>query len=282
MHALKNALSSAISPRLATDKPFLKWVGGKGQLLPRLLSLLPPKFNRYFEPFLGGGALFFRLKPSYSILSDRNEELINCYRIVQHQVDDLILLLKRFHNHRDMFYDVRQQNISQLTPLQRAARFIFLNRTCYNGLYRVNRQGQFNVPFGCYKNPNICAQDTLKKAATTLKNAQIVNSCAFDMIRNVEKKDLIYCDPPYYAAPDKSGFTQYTAGGFDCNAQIQLSEYMHELNQRGAYVIVSNSNTALIRKLYKSFKCHQVMARRAINCHAQKRGPISELILTNF
>lgn len=265
--------------------PFLKWAGGKSQLLASFDQFFPEKFNRYFEPFLGGGAVYFHLYWRQhhrfdAFLNDYNGELINAYAIVRDQVDALCRQLTKHKNESEYFYSVRSQDVTKLTPLQRASRLIYLNKTCFNGLYRVNSKGQFNVPFGSYKNPRMCDPANLKAVSGALRQATL--SCGtFDAaVETARRGDLIYFDPPYQPISTTSNFTGYTRSSFTEDDQMRLAETARRLKRRGCHVMLSNSDNEFIRKLYGDFQIHTVYATRAINCRADRRGKISELLIT--
>lgn len=264
--------------------PFLKWAGGKNSLLSQFTPLLPPvgSYKRYFEPFLGGGAVFFSLQPEHAYLTDLNHELIEVYRIVRDDVERLIEALHRHYNDHDYFYRVRAWSPADLSPVERAARFIFLNRTCYNGLYRVNRAGQFNVPFGRYANPTICDEPTLRTASAALQNAHLAELDFERATEHAQQGDLIYFDPPYHPLSLTSSFTSYTSSGFAAAEQMRLAELFCALDKRGCYLMLSNSTAPLIRRLYDGFHVHEVDARRAINSNGDGRGVIKEYLITNF
>ena len=271
------------SPRIKVS-PFIKWAGGKRRLIPTLKEYMPPKeqINRYFEPFLGGGALFFHLQHKNSILSDANQELIELYKIVKDNVEDLIRVLKVHKNDKDYFYEVRAQEKENLTPVQRAARFIFLNKTCFNGLYRVNSKGKFNVPFGKYKNPKICDEEGLRSASMVLKKTTVQNVDFEKVAKEANTTDFIYFDPPYQPLSETSSFTSYTAKKFDEAEQKRLAKTYATLAEKGCFVMLSNSDTPLIRELYKDFYIHEVQASRAINRNGDGRGKITELLVINY
>lgn len=270
--------------RTVKARPFIKWVGGKSQLLSAILPHMPPRENigRYFEPFMGGAALFFAVQHPRSFLSDRNPELVELYQVVQQQVEELIQALKIHRNERDYFYEVRAQNPKELSAVQRAARLIYLNKTCYNGLYRVNSKGQFNVPFGRYKNPTICDEVGLQAASLALQGAEIKQNNFESILQQARPKDFIYFDPPYQPLSKTSSFTSYTADKFGEAEQKRLAEVFAELARRGCYVMQSNSNTPLIRDLYCDFTIHEIQAGRAINSKATGRGKITELLMVSY
>jgi len=266
------------------SKPFIKWAGGKSKILPQMAKLFPPKdqINRYFEPFLGGGAVFFHLQHPKSFLSDTNEELVELYETVKNNVEKLIKALKPHKNEHDYFYEIRAQNPANLSPIERAARFVYLNKTCFNGLYRVNSKGGFNVPFGRYKNPPICDIEGLRAASAALQHAKITQGDFQSVLVKAKTTDFIYFDPPYQPLNKTSSFTSYTSGGFGEKEQRQLAELYRELSNRGCFVMLSNSDTPLIRELYKDFTINEIQASRAINSNGTGRGKITELLVINY
>ncbi len=265
-------------------RPILKWAGGKNALIPQYAPHFPSgeAYRRYFEPFLGGAALFFFLQPERSFLFDLNEALIEVYTTIRDDVEGVITALEAHQNNRDYFYMVRALDPLALPPAERAARFIFLNRTCYNGLYRVNRRGQFNVPFGRYKNPTICDKAGLRAASRVLRNAHLEVADFAIVLSLAEPGDLIYFDPPYEPLSPTSSFTSYTSSGFARDDQRRLAETYRALDSRGCLLMLSNSSAPLIYDLYSGFYIHEISARRAINSKADGRGPITELLITNF
>ncbi len=273
------------APPLMRPKPFLKWAGGKRQLLDTLLQGLP-EFDAYHEPFLGGGALFFELAARGRIrratLSDLNPELIHAYVAVQNQVEKLIVALRRHaHKHSEAhFYQVRDRNPNRLQPVARAARLIYLNKTCYNGLYRVNSQGGFNVPFGRYQNPLICDAENLRACSRVLQGVTL--ECrAFETVRDIARKDdLVYFDPPYYPVSKTANFAAYEKSGFGADAHQRLKATFDLLAQRGCYVLLSNSHCAFTCALFPGAKT--VRANRAVNSQGAGRGPVNEILLRNF
>ncbi|RLC61813.1 MAG: DNA adenine methylase [Chloroflexota bacterium] len=264
--------------------PFIKWAGGKRKLIPAFAPHFPPmqQVRRYFEPFLGGGAVFFHLQHPCSFLSDSNEELIEVYQVVKNNVEDLIQALQKHRNEETYYYEVRAQDPETLSPVERAARFIFLNKTCYNGLYRVNSEGQFNVPFGRYRNPLICDAFGLRAASLALRNAEIFAADFEAALANAEHHDFIYCDPPYHPVSETSSFTAYTADKFDISDQERLARVYRDLDRRGCYVMLSNSDMPFIRELYADFQIIEVQAPRAISSKADGRGKITELLIINY
>lgn len=273
-------------------KPFVKWVGGKRQLLKqfRQLNLYPPeKFNsktgRYFEPFVGGGAVFFDLLPEKAYLSDLNNELVVTYNVIRNDVENLIESLKKHKLDKEYFLKIRAQKPEKLSDLNTASRFIYLNRTCFNGMYRVNSKGGFNVPFGKYTNPLICDENNLRKASKVLKNVEIRRQDYKGVLKKAKKGDFVYFDPPYYPISKTASFTSYTSESFLDKEQIELGDTFIELHKRGCFVMLSNSDTPFINRIYKGLKgvkINKVEAGRAINSNASKRGKITEVLITNY
>lgn len=276
-------------------KPFVKWIGGKRQLLSqfRKLGLYPSGFNdaggRYFEPFVGGGAVFFELHPKNATISDLNSELIMAYKVVRDDVGRLIESLKKHVYDKDYFLKMRAMNPAEMSELDIASRFIYLNRTCFNGMYRVNSKGQFNVPFGRYKNPVICDEDNLRAVSRALKDVKILNVDYKSAVSEAKAGDFVYFDPPYYPISSTSSFTSYTKEGFAEKEQIELRDTFAELSDRGCYVMLSNSDVDFIRNIYgelngelKNVTITTVSAGRAINSKATARGKITELVITNY
>lgn len=255
-------------------------------MLPVLTQHLPGSFKRYFEPFVGGGAMFFHLYASdrrlKAFLGDLNAELINCYASVRDDVDMVIRLLKQHRNERDHFYLVRSLDVAKLDEAQRAARIIYLNKTCFNGLYRVNSRGQFNVPFGSYKNPRTCDEDNLRAASAAFSNAKMHCGHFHDLLKHARRSDFVYLDPPYQPLSATANFTSYTSRCFAQKDQEELAEVVAQLDKRGCYIMLSNSDNELIHHLYKGFHIETVYATRAINCKGDRRGRISELLVMNY
>jgi DNA adenine methylase len=266
-------------------RPFVKWAGGKSQLLVHLHKRLPKSYSRYWEPFLGGGALFFSLRPKRSVLSDVNEDLILTYTAVRDNVESLITELQQHRYEKDYFYSVRDwdraADFKELPALKRAGRFIFLNRTCFNGLHRVNSKGYFNVPFGRYKDPKVVNPELLRVCSQTLKDTELRLASYLSIEPEVSEEDLVYFDPPYMPLSETSSFTSYTKDGFTFQDQIALRDLAIRLVDKGAFVILSNSATPFIEALYEEFKVEYVPALRALNSQVADRGPIDELIITN-
>lgn len=276
-------------------RPFLKWAGGKTQLLPALMVRIPDQFGCYHEPFVGSAALFWELHnrgrlQHGAVLSDVNEALINLYRVVRDDVDELIEALQE-HEHqklsREYFYQVRawdrQPNWIDRSPVERAARMIFLNRTGYNGLHRVNRRGQFNVPFGRYTNPRIVDATNLRAASQALQSVELCVEDFRGVLERAKSGDLVYFDPPYLPLSPTSSFTAYSQHAFGEAEHRQLAHVFAQLAARGCYVLLSNSSAPLVCELYEDFQIEQVPARRAINRDAARRGTINEmLVLANI
>ena len=268
---LKNA-SEGCSAATSALKPILKWAGGKGQMLSSLLPKLPTQYGKYIEPFFGGGALFFALQPDNAVIADSNPELINLYRQVADHVEDVINFLGKYENTSEMFYDVRGLDWLQLTPAEAAARTIYLNKTCFNGLYRVNKKGQFNVPFGKYSNPRICDAEILRQASKALQKATIVQGDYFLVLEQyAQAGDFIFLDPPYLPISEYSDFKRYTKEQFYEEDHIELSKLVSRLYEKGCYVLLTNSNHPLVHDLYSNFKIEVVQTKRYISCSGNSR-----------
>jgi DNA adenine methylase len=284
--ALSNSAKNLIEAGYSgLPRPFVKWVGGKSQLLVHLHKRLPERYEKYWEPFLGGAALFFSLLPKSGVLSDINEELVLTYTTVRDNVEALISELQQHYYDKDYFYSVREwdraPDFKELPALKRAGRFIFLNRTCFNGLYRVNSKGYFNVPFGRYSNPKIVNPELLRLCSQALKNIDIRLASYLSIEPEVREGDLVYFDPPYMPLSETSSFTSYTKSGFNSEDQIALRDLAKRLAEKGAFVMLSNSATPFIEALYEGFKMEYVPALRAINANSMDRGPVDELIISN-
>jgi DNA adenine methylase len=274
--------------------PFVKWAGGKTQLLNELDPFIPKDFDRYFEPFLGGGAMFFHLtamnRPFRAYLTDKNRDLINAYNVIKNDVQTLISLLKKnqqaFRDRRDEYYYKLRKETKFVSEAERAARFITLNKTCFNGLYRVNKNGEFNVPIGSYKNPLICDASNLEKVSINLKfaDAQIKTLDYKEALEMAKKGDFIYLDPPYDPASSTANFRSYTETGFGNDDQKELRDIFDKLDRKGCRLILSNSDTPFIRELYSGYKKYlkSVDALRIINCKATRRKGHKELVIRNF
>ena len=293
----------------ATLKPFVKWVGGKSQLLEEIEKLIPEYDERvltkYAEPMVGGGALLFNLLSKFEFeqlyISDINEELINAYRVIKNDVDNLIYKLNEMqmiflpmdeNGRKYYYYAVRDRfnalKLSESTATEKAAQFIFLNKTCFNGLYRVNKKGEFNVPMGAYKNPTICDDENLRNIHEALQNVQIVCDDYSLSKPFIDDKTFVYIDPPYRPISETSAFTAYNSEIFDDNEQIRLAKFIDEINKSGAKIVLSNSDPKNINEkdnffeeLYQNYKINRVIASRAINSKGDKRGKINELLISN-
>ena len=253
-------------------KPILKWAGGKSQMLKYILPLIPNYSGRYIEPFLGGGAVYFALNPDNAIISDSNPELINMYRQVADNVESVITYLNKYKNDKELFYAVREQVWGNLPKAEAAARMIFLNKTCFNGLYRVNKKGMFNTPFGNYKNPVICDEDRLRNASKILSKATLVCGDYLDVLKSYAKSgDFVFLDPPYVPVGKYGDFKRYTKEQFYDHNQIELADEVKRLVNLGCYVILTNSNHPLCRELYSEFKYEVVPTRRSISSDSKTR-----------
>lgn len=271
----------------ALVRPFLKWAGGKRQLLPELEKYIP-EYNRYYEPFLGAGALFLALQSGRATVNDSNEELVNCYKVVKEAVEELITALSQHSNTSEHYYAVRDWDRSPdyaaRSSVEKAARIIYLNKTCYNGLFRVNSQGQFNVPFGRYIDPNIVDEGVLRAVSAYLNaaNVTILHHDFAEAVSDAKQGDFVYFDPPYDPLSDTASFTSYDVNGFGKDEQRRLKEVVDELHQRGCKIMLSNAYTPFIVDLYQKYRQMKVEASRAINSNGQKRGKIDEILVMNY
>jgi DNA adenine methylase len=275
-------------------RPFLKWVGGKGKLVPRLKAMMPKGAHRmrYVEPFLGGGAMFFALHPTDAVVADMNPDLVQTYECVRDSLPELTKVLgrlERLHRHdpEATYYAVRNRfNMgkagSGVDVVGRAARFIYLNRTCFNGVYRVNKAGHFNVPIGRYTNPLILDDSTLRAARWALKNVALERGSFVDTLSGVGRGDFVYLDPPYEPLSKTANFTSFTKEGFTHVDQTALAKQVAEISKRGAKVMVSNSDTTLVRTLYRGYDIQEIKAARAVNSKATARGDVIELVIRNY
>lgn len=270
--------------------PFLKWVGGKRQLMPTIVEHLPNNIQalNYIEPFIGGGAVLFHLQPKKAIINDFNIELINTYEVIKNHVDELIIDLNKHENESVYFYNLRSldriEEFKNLTPVQRASRIIYLNKTCFNGLYRVNNAGEFNAPFGRYKNPNIVNEPTLKAVSKYLNSNKItIQSGDYSKILDqADKNSFIYLDPPYHPLSESSNFTGYIQGGWGEKEQINLKNACDKLHKKGVKFLLSNSSANFIKDLYKDYSITIVKANRAINSNGADRGEVDEVLIKNY
>jgi len=272
--------------RTRPARPILKWAGGKSRLLDQLHARLPAAYGRYFEPFLGGGALFFSAAPRVAVLGDLNGDLMNVYRSVAEAPEVVGRLLSRHKRaHCEAYYyHIRAKwnaRSARQTTASRAAQFLYLNKTCFNGLYRVNRQGQFNVPIGRYVNPTIFEPSLLLAASRALQTATLLDGDYQAVAAQAKEGDFVYFDPPYHPRNATSSFTSYTASAFHTDDQAQLRDVADALVERGCVVVLSNSDTPLVRDLYSGWAQEVVLCRRSINSKAASRGPIAELLLTH-
>ena len=270
--------------------PILKWVGGKRQLLDSIEPLIP-KCSTFYEPFIGGGAVLFSRQPDKAVINDLNPELINVYLTIKNEPKALIEKLKehRDNSSEEYFYSIRaldrdKEVFENMMNVERAARIIYLNKTCYNGLFRVNSSGEFNSPWGRYKNPNITNETTINALHTYFNKANITIKCGDyrEALKGIRKGAFIYFDPPYMPISSSASFTGYTAGGFGEQEQIALKEQCDALNEKGIKFLVSNSSCPFIEELYKDYIVEHVNAKRAINANPQKRGKIKEVLIRNY
>lgn len=271
--------------------PILKWAGGKRQLLPEISKYIPKRITTYYEPFVGGGAVLFDIQPPKAIINDINSELINLYQVVKDNVDDLIEDLKRHRNEANYFYEVRAWDrdlgfYSGLSNVERASRVHYLNKTCYNGLFRVNQAGQFNAPFGRYKNPNIINEVTLRAVSKYFNEANIIfkNTDFEDAVKGIRKGAFVYFDPPYDPVSDSANFTGYSMGGFDREEQKRLKKLCDRLNKRGIKFMLSNAATDFILDLYneEDYRIEIIQAKRVINSNGGARGEVDEVLVRNY
>ena len=266
--------------------PIVKWVGGKRQLMFELLKNMPENYNRYFEPFIGGGALFFELQPDNAYISDMNEELINLYKVVRDNVDELVADLQKHDICKEYFMEIRNidrmEEYKNWSDVKKASRFIYLNRTCFNGMYRVNSKGEFNVPFGHYKNPRILDENNLINCSNLLQRTEIKHADFSEILKKVKKGDFVYFDPPYVPLSETSSFTSYTKDGFDMDMQFKLRDVCDALNSMGVKFLLSNSDTKLVNELYEKYNIKKVFASRQINANADGRGKITEVLVRNY
>jgi DNA adenine methylase len=277
-------------------KPFVKWVGGKRQLISQFheLGALSPKgfdqnINTYFEPFVGGGAVFFELLPLKASINDINDELVTTYNVIRDDVDTLVSELRNgeYFYDKDVFLMIRAWDTTRISDIKRAARFIFLNRTAFNGMYRVNKSGQFNVPFGRYTNPQIVDEENLRNVSVALKQTKVSNGSYKHVLDDAKKGDFVYFDPPYYPVSKTASFTSYSNDVFLQREQEELRDAFVELHKRGCSVALSNSDTQFINDLFeplqkKGITIHKVQAGRNINSKVEGRGKVFEVLVTNY
>ena len=268
-----------------TPKPFVKWAGGKRQLINLLIDNAPTSFGRYFEPFVGGGALLFALLPSAATITDANPELINAYQIIRDELPALMKDLARHRNDEEYFYAIRAKQPARLSAVKRASRFLYLNKTCFNGLYRENSKGEFNAPFGKYVNPKILDQENLTAVSAYLNDSDVAiyHRDYKAVLDEARPGDFVYFDPPYYPLTQTASFTKYVGADFGPDNQQELAAVFGELARRNVYVMLSNSNTEFIKNLYQGHRIQQVAASRAINCKGSKRGKeLNEVLVRSW
>lgn len=275
--------------RNALVAPIVKWVGGKRQLLEALTPLFPKEIPSYCEPFLGGGAVLFNLQPEVAYINDINPDLMEVYQVIRDNVEELIEALSRHPNEKEHFYQVRdwdrnKEQYQALSRVQKAARIIYLNKTCYNGLFRVNNSGEFNTPFGNYKKPNIVNAPVLRAVSQYFRQARISFSSTdyAEVLAKVEKGTFVYLDPPYDPVSVTANFTGYAKGGFGREEQIRLRKCCDDLDRRGIKFMLSNSATEFIREQYRNYEITTVKAKRAINSNASRRGQVDEVVVRNY
>lgn len=273
-------------------RPFLKWVGGKGQLLEQFQELFPEKYNSYFEPFIGGGAVFFSINPKKAIINDINTTLVQTYIYIKDDVEKVIKELKKLEKEflskeqeerKEFYYKIREKyNSLPKDDFKRSLYFLFFNKTAFNGVYRENSKGGFNVPMGSYKNPKIVDEDNLRAVSESLKHTSITNASFADVVKKAKAGDFVYFDPPYHPVSTTSSFTSYSKDDFTKEDQIKLRDLFVELDKKGVYVMLSNSYTPFIKEIYSAYKQIPVNASRMINSKADKRGKISEIVIVNY
>lgn len=270
-------------------EPVVKWAGGKRQLLSQLKKYIPKNISSYYEPFLGGGAVLFDIQPKKAVVNDINEELINLYTVIKDNCEELIEDLKKHENNPDYYYNIRRLDrksdvYAKLSKIQRASRIHYLNKTCYNGLFRVNMAGQFNSPFGKYKRPNITNEITIRAVSKYLNEANIELSCCDyeETLKSIRKGAFVYFDPPYDPVSNNSNFTGYAKNGFNRDEQWRLKNVCDKLNSKGIKFLLSNSSTDFILDLYKDYDIKIIQAKRFINSNGNKRGEIDEVLVRNY
>lgn len=274
---------------IAYAAPVVKWVGGKRQLLPQILPLIPKRMTAYCEPFLGGGAVLFALQPKRALVNDLNQDLITVYRVIKEDADALIEHLSRHENTPEYFYRIRdldrdKEAYAALSDVEKASRLLYLNKTCYNGLFRVNASGAFNSPYGHYRRPNIVNEQTIRGVSRYFNACDITffSGDFASVLEQVPKGGFVYLDPPYDPVSDTASFTGYNRGGFGREEQVRLKECCDALTARGVKFLLSNSATPFIRELYGSYRVSIVQARRAVNSVASRRGAIEEVLVRNY
>lgn len=270
-------------PTLEAPAPFLKWAGGKGRLLDQILPMLPETWGTYYEPFIGGGALFFNMRPDRAVISDVNERLIDAYVAIRDELPALVELLDHHasRHSKDYYYRARERfnRGRKVSSLERAALMIYLNKTCFNGLYRENSRGEFNVPMGSYVNPSVYRLNNLSAVSQQLQDTDIRVASFEHVLENAKPGDLVYFDPPYVPVSATSSFTSYVGAGFDLAMQQRLAEIFTELAHRGCHVFLSNSDSDVVRELYHGWRMETIRAGRGINARADRRGAVNELLV---
>lgn len=273
---------------MVSSPTFVKWAGGKSQLIKQFNPLFPQQIENYFEPFVGGGAVFFHVmqeyKPKTALISDTNSELIDTYQVIRDNPAKLSKLLKQHKakHCKEYYYKIRGENPDALSKTERAARFVYLNKTCFNGLYRVNSKNGFNVPMGSYKKPSIPCEDDLLLASKLLQNVDIKNMHFSEVLNHASKGDFVYMDPPYYPVKEGKSFTSYTSNDFSADDHRQLAEVYGKLSKKGAQAMLSNSDTPFVRELYSKYDITPVQAKRMINSDGKGRGAVSEVVVRNY
>ena len=282
------ALSQPLDSKVPADKPrpFVKWVGGKRSIMPKLLMRLPlaGAYKTYNELFIGGGALFWEVLPAKGVIADTNPHLIATYRAIKDDVQGVVSLLKkhkRLHS-KAHFSQVRERLLQERSDVEVASDFIYLNKTCFNGLYRENRRGDFNVPIGSYPNPTLYERENLIAVAQRLAGASIRQASFDAVLESAQEGDLVYFDPPYFPASKTASFTNYAAGGFEVDLQVKLAKVFAELARRGCFVMLSNSDVPAMHELYAGWRLVTVSAARCINSSGAKRGPVGELLVKSW
>ncbi len=273
-------------------KPFLKWVGGKTQLLTQLDALFPQKYNSYFEPFIGGGAVFFALNPKKAHINDVNKTLVQTYKNIKENVDELIKSLRKIEKdfisknteeRKEFYYSIREKyNSLPAVDFKKSLYFLFFNKTAFNGVYRENSKGGFNVPMGSYTNPKIVDEENLRLVSETLSHTKITSGSFADAVKNAKAGDFVYFDPPYHPLSETSSFTSYSKDSFSMDDQIKLRDLFVELDKKGVYVMLSNSSAPFIKEIYSGYKQIPVYASRMINSKSDRRGKISEVVIVNY
>jgi DNA adenine methylase len=273
-------------------RPFLKWVGGKAQLLSQFEQYYPKDFNNYFEPFIGGGALFFNLSPTKAHINDVNATLISAYKNIKNNPEEVMKILKKLETEykngddeskKELFYKIREKfNYMPDSELKKSAYLIFLNKTCFNGMYRENSKGGFNTPFGKAKNPTILDRENILLVSKVLQHTKLTSVSFEKAVSEARKGDFVYFDPPYHPLTETAKFTSYHKDSFTKEDQLKLKDVFVELDKKGCYVMLSNSHTPFINDIYKKYRRETVMANRAINCKASGRGKIKELLILNY